>query len=82
VGSEKKRTMIGRLSLLAVGLVIGIALAHVIPGLPQFLPGVVASSPGSQEGSTDEHNPGAGSADDQQGAVKLDLPPAARGDVI
>jgi hypothetical protein len=77
VGSEKKRTMIGRLSLLAVGLVIGIALAHVIPGLPQF-----ASSPGPQEGSTDEHNPVAGSADDQQGAVKLDLPPAARGDVI
>jgi hypothetical protein len=45
--------------------------------LPQF-----ASSPGPQEGSTDEHNPVAGSADDQQGAVKLDLPPAARGDVI
>jgi cobalt-zinc-cadmium efflux system membrane fusion protein len=63
--------MIGRWSLLVVGLVIGIALARAVPGLPQLFPVIGASSTPPQGESADEHNPGAGSADDRQGAVKL-----------
>jgi cobalt-zinc-cadmium efflux system membrane fusion protein len=61
--------MVGRLSLLAVGLVIGIALAQAVPGLPQLLSAVVAWSPVLQDQPAVEH--GAGSKDDQQGVVKL-----------
>jgi cobalt-zinc-cadmium efflux system membrane fusion protein len=63
--------MIGRLSLLAIGLVVGIALAGAIARLPQLFPAVFSSGPAAQEEAAVEHNPGAGSSDEQQGLVKL-----------
>ena len=66
--------MIGRLALLAVGLVMGIALAWALPGLPQLLPTVAAllsGPPPQAQESAGEPNLGAGSKDDQQGLVKL-----------
>ncbi len=62
--------MIGRLALLAVGLVMGIALAWALPGLPQLLHTLTALSSGPQpqaQESAGEPNLGAGSKDDQQG---------------
>jgi membrane fusion protein, heavy metal efflux system len=65
--------MIGRLSLLAVALVTGIALASFFPGLPERLRAIVApsSGPALQAQEPAEHKPGRGATDDQQGAVKL-----------
>jgi cobalt-zinc-cadmium efflux system membrane fusion protein len=64
--------MIGRLSVLAVALVTGIALASFFPELPQRLRAIVAlsSGPAPQAQEPAEHKPGA--TDDQQGVVKLD----------
>ena len=64
--------MIGRLSVLAVALVTGIALASFFPELPQRLRAIVAlsSGPAPQAQEPVEHKPGA--TDDQQGVVKLD----------
>ena len=64
--------MINRLSVLAVALVTGIALASFFPELPQRLRAIVAlsSGPAPQAQEPAEHKPGA--ADDQQGVVKLD----------
>jgi membrane fusion protein, heavy metal efflux system len=63
--------MIGRLSLLAIGLVVGIVLAGAIARLPQLLPAAFSSGPAAQEEAAVEHNPSAGSSDEQQGLVKL-----------
>jgi membrane fusion protein, heavy metal efflux system len=64
--------MINRLSVLAVALVTGIALASFFPELPQRLRAIVAlsSGPAPQAQEPAEHKPGA--TDDQQGVVKLD----------
>ena len=64
--------MINRLSVLAVALVTGIALASFFPELPQRLRAIVAlsSGPVPQAQEPAEHKPGA--TDDQQGVVKLD----------
>jgi cobalt-zinc-cadmium efflux system membrane fusion protein len=65
--------MTGRLSLLAIGVVVGIALSRAIAHLPQLLPaaGTLSSGPAAQEEAAANHNTGAGSADEQQGLVKL-----------
>jgi cobalt-zinc-cadmium efflux system membrane fusion protein len=63
--------MIGRLSLLSIGLVVGIALAVALARFPQLLPAVFPSGPAAQEEGGVEHNPGAASADETQGLVKL-----------
>jgi cobalt-zinc-cadmium efflux system membrane fusion protein len=63
--------MIGRLFLLAIGLVVGIAVTATLARLPQLLPAVFSSGPAAQEEAAVEHNPSAGSADEQQGIVKL-----------
>jgi cobalt-zinc-cadmium efflux system membrane fusion protein len=59
--------MIGRLSLLAIGLVVGVALTGAIARLPA----VFSLGPAAQEEAPVEHNPGAGSADEQQGLAKI-----------
>src|SRR5215472_1940912 len=63
--------MIGRLSLLAIGFVLGIALSRAIAHLPQLLPAAFTSGPAAQEEVAADQNRGAGSADEQQGFVKL-----------
>jgi cobalt-zinc-cadmium efflux system membrane fusion protein len=63
--------MIGRLSLLAIGFVLGIALSRAIAHLPQLLPAAFSSGPVTQDEAAVGHNPGAGSADEQQSSVKL-----------
>jgi cobalt-zinc-cadmium efflux system membrane fusion protein len=63
--------MINRLTFLAVGLLIGLAVSRGLPGLKQLLPASIVSSSGpaaqAQEPAA-EHDPG--TADDRQG-VKL-----------
>jgi cobalt-zinc-cadmium efflux system membrane fusion protein len=63
----------GRLSILAVGLVIGVAAAWALPQLPQLLPPVAAlsSAPPQAPKSAGEPESGAGSKDDQPSLVKL-----------
>jgi membrane fusion protein, heavy metal efflux system len=56
--------MIGRLSLLAIGLAGGIALAGAIARLPQLLPTALSSGSAAQK----DNNPG---AQEHQGLVKL-----------
>jgi cobalt-zinc-cadmium efflux system membrane fusion protein len=63
--------MIGRLSLLAIGFVLGIALSRAIAHLPQLLPAAFSSGPVTQDEAAVGHNTSAGSADEQQGLVKL-----------
>jgi cobalt-zinc-cadmium efflux system membrane fusion protein len=63
--------MIGRLSLLSISLVVGIALAGALARFPQLLPAVFPSGPAVQEEGGVEHNPGSASADETQGLVKL-----------
>ena len=66
--------MMGRLSILAVGLTTGIAVAWVLPRLPQLLPSVAALSVGAApqaEKPASEPDPRAGSKDDQPAAVRL-----------
>jgi cobalt-zinc-cadmium efflux system membrane fusion protein len=62
--------MIGRLIFLAIGLVGGIAIAGVMARWPQLLPAAF-SGPAAQEEAAADRKPGAGSADEQQGLVKL-----------
>jgi hypothetical protein len=73
-GHREVRAMIGRLSLLAIGVVIGMALASALPELQQLLRAAVAASSGpalQAKESGGQHNPGAGASDDQQRVVKL-----------
>jgi len=67
--------MIGRLSVLAVVLVTGIALASFFPELAQRLRAVVGLSSGpalqAQDPAPAERKSGAAAADDQQSIVKL-----------
>jgi membrane fusion protein, heavy metal efflux system len=63
--------MIGRLSLLAIGVAGGIALAGAIARLPQLLPAALSSGSAAQKEAVVDRNPGAGSAEEKQGFVKL-----------
>jgi membrane fusion protein, heavy metal efflux system len=63
--------MIGRLSLLAIGVASGVALAGAIARLPQLLPTALSSGSAAQKEAVVDHNPGAGSAEEKQGFVKL-----------
>jgi cobalt-zinc-cadmium efflux system membrane fusion protein len=60
--------MIGRLSLLAIGLAGGIALAGAIARLPQLLPTALFSGSAAQKEDVVDNNPG---AQEHQGLVKL-----------
>jgi cobalt-zinc-cadmium efflux system membrane fusion protein len=61
--------MIGRLPVLAIGLVIGLVLAWGLPELPRLLPApALSSGPPSPEPKS---APGAISSEDQQGIAKL-----------
>ena len=68
----------GGLSILAIGLVIGIAIAWVLPGLPQLRHSVDARAAPQPEKPLGEPVPGAGPKDDQPKLVKLDADDAAR----
>jgi multidrug efflux pump subunit AcrA (membrane-fusion protein) len=61
--------MIGRLSLLVIGLAGGIALAGA--SLPQLLPTALTSGSAAQNEVVVDHVLGAGSAEERQGLVKL-----------
>jgi cobalt-zinc-cadmium efflux system membrane fusion protein len=61
--------MIGRLFLLSIGFVGGFALSGAIGRLPQLLPAVLSSGPPTQKEALVDHNPGAGSAEEQPGLV-------------
>ena len=65
--------MMGRSSILAVGLVIGIAVAWALSQLPQLLPpvAVLSSTPPQAPKSAGEPESGAGSKDDHPSQVKL-----------
>jgi cobalt-zinc-cadmium efflux system membrane fusion protein len=60
-----------RLSLLAIGVASGVALAGAIARLPQLLPTALSSGSAAQKEAVVDHNPGAGSAEEKQGFVKL-----------
>jgi membrane fusion protein, heavy metal efflux system len=60
--------MIGRLSLLAIGLAGGIALSGAIASLPQLLPTALFSGSAAQKEDVVDNNPG---AQEHQGLVKL-----------
>jgi hypothetical protein len=66
--------MMGGLSILAVGLVIGVAIAWVLPGLPR----VAARAAPRAEKPAGEPNPDAGPKNDQPSLVKLDADDTAR----
>ena len=68
--------MTGGLSFLAVGLLVGAAIAWVLPGLPQLMP--VAPAPPRAEKPAGEPDPGAGPKNDQPSLVELDADEAAR----
>ena len=68
--------MVGGLSFLAVGLLVGAAIAWVLPGLPQLLPAARAAP--QAEKPAGEPDPGAGPKNDQPSLVKLDADDAAR----
>jgi membrane fusion protein, heavy metal efflux system len=59
--------MIGRLPVLAIGLVIGIVLASALPGLPQLLPEIGASLPASES----KQAAVAAAGEETQGVAKL-----------
>jgi cobalt-zinc-cadmium efflux system membrane fusion protein len=63
--------MIGRLPLLAIGVAGGIALAGAVARLPQLLPTALSSGAAAQKEAVVDHDPGAGSAEEKQGFVKL-----------
>jgi cobalt-zinc-cadmium efflux system membrane fusion protein len=63
--------MTGRLSLLAIGFIVGITLSRAVAHLPQLLPAAFSPGPAAQEEAAADQNRGAGSADEQQGLVKL-----------
>jgi membrane fusion protein, heavy metal efflux system len=77
VGHTGVGAMMGRLSILAVGLVTGVAVAWVLPGLPglpQLLPSVAALSVGEapqEEKPAAESDAHAGFKDDRPSVVKL-----------
>src|SRR5438552_2933091 len=74
VGHTGVDAMMGRLSILAVGLVIGVAVTWVLPQLPQLLPSVAAPPVGAaphSEKSAAEPDPSAGSKNEQPSLVKL-----------
>jgi cobalt-zinc-cadmium efflux system membrane fusion protein len=73
LGAEGVDTMIGRLTVLAVGLVIGLVLAWGLPELWQLLPTTALSSgpPSQAPKSAGVPNVGARSTEDQQGLAKL-----------
>ena len=70
--------MMGGLSILAVGLVIGVAIAWVLPGLPRPLPSVAARATPREEKPAGAPDPGAGPNNDQPSLAKLDADDAAR----
>ena len=70
--------MTGGLSFLAVGLLVGAAIAWVLPGLPQLRHSVDARAAPQPEKPLGEPVPGAGPKDDQPKLVKLDADDAAR----
>ena len=57
--------------LLAIGFIVGIVLSRAVAHLPQLLPAALSSGPAAQEEAAADQNRGAGSADEQQGLVKL-----------
>jgi membrane fusion protein, heavy metal efflux system len=63
--------MIGRSSLLAIGVAGGIALAGAVARLPQLLPTALSSGSAAQKEAVVDRNPGAGFAEEKQGLVKL-----------
>jgi cobalt-zinc-cadmium efflux system membrane fusion protein len=66
--------MMGRLSILAIGLVIGIAIAWALPGLPRLMPKIAAPwsvPPAQAEKSGSESEPARASKDSQPTFVKL-----------
>jgi membrane fusion protein, heavy metal efflux system len=63
--------MIGRSSLLAIGVAVGVALAVTIARLPQLLPTALSSGSAPQKAAVVDHNPGAGSAEEKRDLVKL-----------
>jgi hypothetical protein len=70
VGHTGVDAMIGGLSFLAVGLVIGVAIAWVLPGFPQLLPSVAARAAPQAEKRPGEP--------DQPSLVKIDADNAVR----
>jgi len=68
--------MTGGLSFLAVGLLVGAAIAWVLPGLSRLLPAARAEP--RAEKPAGEPDPGAGPKNDQPSLVKLDADDAAR----
>ena len=67
--------MKGRLGLLSIGLVVGIAIAWVLPGLRQLLPTSALSpgaSPQARQNISGEPNLAKGTQDDQPNLVKLE----------
>jgi membrane fusion protein, heavy metal efflux system len=63
--------MIGRSDLLAIGVAGGIALAGAVARLPQLLPTALSPGSAAQKEGVVDHNPGAGSAEEKKGLVKL-----------
>jgi hypothetical protein len=78
VGHTGVDAMMGGLSILAVGLVIGVAIAWVLPGLPRLLPSVAARAAPRAEKPAGEPDPCAGPKNDQPSLVKLDANDAVR----
>src|SRR6516225_7076019 len=78
VGHTGVDAMVGGLSFLAVGLVIGVAIAWVLPGFPHLRHSVDAQAAPQPEKPLGEPVPGAGPKDDQPRLVKLDADDAAR----
>lgn len=63
--------MIGRSSLLAIGVAAGIALAGAVARLPQLLPTALSLGSAAQKEAVVDRNPGAGSVEEKQGLVNL-----------
>jgi hypothetical protein len=70
--------MMGGLGILAVGLVIGVAIAWVLPGLLQLLPSVAARAAPQAQKPVGEHDAVAGPNNNQPSLVKLDADVAVR----
>src|SRR6516162_9123698 len=72
VGHTGVDAMMGRLSVLAVGLTTGIAVAWVLPQLPQLLPPVATLSVGAAQQESAEPDARPRVKDDRPSVVKLD----------